>query len=343
MDFLTGSVRIARVAGINVRVHMLYLLWMAFQLIQARAGWKVELLFLGMLFVIILLHEFGHCFGARAVGGDAREILMWPLGGLAFAGAPMRAWPQFVTVACGPLVNVLFCVVSGVLLLATGTSELVLRLGFIPTIEYFGRSEIYGYIELIYTINLWLLVFNLLPIFPMDGGQLLRTILWPGFGLRQATIIATTVGLFGAAVLLGWGLGLFGGRASPMLIMIAIFGGLISYQQRAAAIHWHMSEDAPVQSVRWSERRRGFWSRLFGSGGGRARPVSPPAPSENPNPGGWEARIEEEQRVEVEVDRILKKVKEQGIHSLSYIERQTLERATRERQERERAYDRGDA
>jgi hypothetical protein len=63
-------------------------------------------------------------------------------------------------------------------------------------------------------------------------------------------------------------------------------------------------------------------------------------PEVNPNPGGWEAKRQEEERRETEVDRILKKVHEQGIHSLSYVERQTLERASRERQSREREFER---
>ena len=69
---------------------------------------------MAILFVSVLLHEFGHCFGARIMGGRGEEILMWPLGGLAFADPPRRPWPQLVTTVGGPLVNVVICLVTGV-------------------------------------------------------------------------------------------------------------------------------------------------------------------------------------------------------------------------------------
>ena len=114
MDFLNGSFRVGRLFGITIRVHILFVIWIAWRLIASGDGWQFHAAFLGMLFGIVLLHEFGHCFGARSVGGFAENILMWPLGGLAYAHAPMTPWAQFVTVASGPLVNVGFCVLAGV-------------------------------------------------------------------------------------------------------------------------------------------------------------------------------------------------------------------------------------
>lgn len=108
MDFLNGSFPLFRFAGISVRIHILFILFIGMRLLDGRGNFESELIFLTMLFGVVLLHEFGHCFGARAVGGDAENILLWPLGGLAYANAPMTPWAQFVTVACGPLVNVVF-------------------------------------------------------------------------------------------------------------------------------------------------------------------------------------------------------------------------------------------
>jgi hypothetical protein len=121
MNFLGGSIRIGQLFGINLRVHVLFLIWIGYILLTAPAEARLsEGLFWGMLFGIVLLHELGHCFGARIMGGEANDIMMWPLGGLAYAAAPMRPWPQFVTVAAGPAVNVLLCLISGTILATVG-------------------------------------------------------------------------------------------------------------------------------------------------------------------------------------------------------------------------------
>ena len=89
---LNWSLKLGRLFNIRLRVHLLFFLWVLFEFFRnlSKDGsimfWAVMVLF---FFVVVLTHEFGHCFGARAVGGDAEDILMWPLGGLAFAHAPM--------------------------------------------------------------------------------------------------------------------------------------------------------------------------------------------------------------------------------------------------------------
>ena len=350
MDFLGGSIRLFQFAGINVRVHSLYLIWMAFELINARGGFATELLYLLTLFLIILIHEFGHCFGARSVGGDAQEILMWPLGGLAFADAPMRAWPQFVTVACGPLVNVIFCLVSWLILAAQfgtlGVVSINPLVGSHVPWSAPGLPGWIGWLSMFYHINLILLAFNLLPVFPLDGGQLFRSIIWPFVGLQRATIIASVLGLVGAVGLAGLGVWTLNhGGSGISLIVIAAFGGFVSWQHLQAARGRMIHEEFITYEHAGRERRKGpgLWARLRGRGSGpTARPVEFPGAAANPNPGGWQARQEEAARLNAEVDRILTKVKESGIQSLTYIERQTLEHATRARQERERQYqDRG--
>ena len=269
---------------------------------------------------------------------------MWPLGGLAYAHAPMRPWPQFVTVVCGPLVNVIFCLLSAtVIFLASGGGLLPgvnpLDPGFI--VLGGGPAGLPTWIRHVFTfyhVNLLLLGFNLLPIYPLDGGQIFHAVIWPSLGLRRATTVACYVGLAGA-VLLGV-LGLRSGNS--MLLFIAVFGGMTCYQRlRMAQQGMLIEDDRFVPRYYGSARRRGFWSRLWR---GIARPGrrrdEGGRVSTNPNVGGWEARQTERQWLEAEVDRILKKVSEQGVHSLTYIERQTLERATRERQQEERQFQR---
>ena len=122
MNFLNGSFRIGQLFGINIRVHVLFVVYVGYILLTSGSHWRSEALFWGMLFGIVLVHEFGHCFGARSVGGDAENILMWPA---------RRGWRTH-THRCGrgrslsrsplgPLVNVLFCLISAVVVfVATG-------------------------------------------------------------------------------------------------------------------------------------------------------------------------------------------------------------------------------
>lgn len=352
MNFLSGAFPIGRLFGITIRVHMLFVLLMAFRLFQAGPAFRDELLFWTMLFGIVLIHEFGHCLAARSVGGDAEDILLWPLGGLAYAHAPMRPWPQFVTVAGGPLVNVIFCIVSAALIFA-GTQFNMLPgvnpLKPVPFVfgQVFEAAAWVPYVYIFYHVNLWLLAFNLLPIYPLDGGQLFHAMVWPFLGLQRATILACQVGLVGAGLLLFWAIR---GEGSGILVFIALFGGITCWQRMRAARQGYVVED-PAFTPTYDYRgpRRGFWARLFKTGGGRARREAAqarqygPVEFPNPNPGGWEAKQQAEREETAELDRILKKVSERGIQSLSYVERQTLERITPKRKDAEREYQRDNA
>lgn len=327
--FENGAIRIGEFFRITVRVHVLFFLLIAYWLITA-GDWRLELAFCVMLFGSVLLHEFGHCFGARSVGGDADNILMWPLGGLAYAHAPMRPWPQFVTVAAGPLVNVLLMVISAaILFVATGAWVVSLN----PFAGPAGlTAEWQFYVWQLFWLNQLLLYFNLLPVFPLDGGQLLRTLMWPALGLQRATIVASMLGV-GGAIVLG-GMGLMWERY--MLLAIALFGGMTSLQHYQAARAGMLVEDS-LPPNRPPRRRREGEGVL--SGVVRRRKKTE-AGEVNPNPGGWQDRVEEELALEREIDRILQKVHEEGIHSLSYVERQKLENATRRRRDQERDFER---
>lgn len=328
MNLLGGSLPVGRLFGIHIRIHMLFVVWMAFNLVQAGDAWPQTLTFLGMIFLIVLIHEFGHCFGARLVGGDAENIMLWPLGGLAYAEAPMRPWPQFVTIAAGPVVHPILCVVSAsVLVAATG------HWGFF-TLDPFrgpiGITETWQfYVWLFYKLNLILLYFNLLPIFPMDGGQLFRAILWPWLGLQRATILATQVGLVGAIVLayvgIQWG--------NILLVMIAAFGAFSSFQHLRFAQAGMLREDSVYDRLGQNPAYDTWWRKMFRIRRPRRTTVAPgPATQRATVPAQAAVAVEERfHEDEAELDRILKKVSSHGIGSLTYIEQQRLERITRAR------------
>src|SRR4051812_37752359 len=127
-DPMSWSIPVFRVFGIQVKVHIFFsvitigLFLRELTLLQYDNVWWLDMFLLTVvvLFGPVLLHEFGHCFGARYVGGDAREVLIWPLGGLAFTEIPHRWRALFVTVAAGPAVNVLICAVCVGVIAASG-------------------------------------------------------------------------------------------------------------------------------------------------------------------------------------------------------------------------------
>lgn len=334
LSFLDRRFRIGRVAGVTVYIHILYIVWMVFQFLPPSGGAAMTAIWLGMLFVAVLLHEYGHCLAAKSQGGSGDQILMWPLGGLAFTNAPMTPRAQFITVACGPLVNVGLGAVCAAVLISTTGDPQVVSLNPFRAVRFARLDPWQFYVGLFYWMNLSLFCFNMLPIFPMDGGQLFRVLLWPHLGLRQATMIATQVGMAGAVLLAVWGITL----ADTLLITIAIFGGITAFQHYQLARHGMLQEEwQPMRYDPPRSRRTGWWQRLAAW---LRQPPRRGASRMNPNPGAWEARQEEDRQREREIDRILKKVHDQGLQSLTYVERQTLERATRERQEREARADR---
>lgn len=185
-----GSFRLFRLAGIQVSLHWSWLLAGAY-IIEMRKGaysslgWNVaEYL---ALFLIVLMHEFGHALACRQTGGRAEQIVLWPLGGVAYVAPPPRAGAELWSIAAGPLVNVVLVPVLMVL------SSHAHAAGWGET-----APDAMGLLRTIAFINFGLLVFNLLPIYPLDGGQILRALLWFPLGPIRSLQIATTLGLIGA-------------------------------------------------------------------------------------------------------------------------------------------------
>ena len=186
-----GSFRLFRVVGINVHLHWSWLV-VAFWGVSSRQGlyespvWNlIEYL---SLFGIVLLHEFGHALACRQVGGQADQIVLWPLGGVAYVSPPDRPGPQLWSIAAGPLVNVILIPVI------MGVAWAVNASGVAAT-----SNDFWTWLSTLATINFTILIFNLLPVYPLDGGQILRSLLWFGVGPRRSMLIATGIGLAGTA------------------------------------------------------------------------------------------------------------------------------------------------
>lgn len=183
-----GSIRLFQFSGISVFLHWSWFLVAVYE-IQTRPGrypsiiWSV-LEYLA-LFLIVLLHEFGHSLACRQVGGRADQIVLWPLGGVAYVDPPPRPGATLWSIAAGPLVNVALLPVLWIL------TSLSRSLSSMPDVHTLLRS--------VYIIDLVLLVFNMLPIYPLDGGQIFRSLLWFVIGRARSLMVAAGLGLIGAA------------------------------------------------------------------------------------------------------------------------------------------------
>jgi Zn-dependent protease len=209
-----GSIRLFRFAGIDLFVHWSWLLVAVFE-IRNRADRDTSLTWNVLeyltLFCVVMLHEFGHALACRQVGGQANQIMLWPLGGVAFVNPPPRPAATLWSIAAGPLVNVallLLTLGSGVAARAIGGNAL--------------NPNAVGFLHDLAFINIGLLVFNLLPVYPLDGGQILRALLWFVLGRTRSLFVASAIGLVGVVAL--FGLALIWG--SIWLAILAVFVSL---------------------------------------------------------------------------------------------------------------------
>ncbi|HYF03646.1 MAG TPA: site-2 protease family protein, partial [Patescibacteria group bacterium] len=221
------SVKVARVSGIDVKIHITFLLLLTW------IGWanyrnggmpaaQEAVLFILALFACVLLHEFGHAFAARRYGIKTPDITLLPIGGLArLERMPDKPVQELVVAIAGPMVNV---VIALILLIFTGA------VGDLKNIVNFSARGANPVADLI-SINIILVIFNMVPALPMDGGRVLRALLAMRMNHARATQIASTIGQ-GIAFLFGlWGI-LSG---NLMLILIAVFVYMGASQEAAMA------------------------------------------------------------------------------------------------------------
>jgi Zn-dependent protease/predicted transcriptional regulator len=218
------SVKIARIAGIDVYMHLTFLLllgWIALNYYLPHQSAQEALqgvLFVLAVFTVVVLHEFGHALAARRYDVQTRDITLLPIGGVArLARIPEEPKQELVIAIAGPLVNVVIAALLYAGIEATGGFSSV-------SPEALQRGDANAalaipFAERLFAVNVFLVVFNMIPAFPMDGGRVLRAILAMFLDYAQATNVAALIGqgiafLFGAA-------GLFGGN--PILLFIALF------------------------------------------------------------------------------------------------------------------------
>jgi stage IV sporulation protein FB len=211
---MTWSFPIARLLGSEVRIHatfLLFLLWIGVaRYLEGGASAAAEgVVLMIAIFACVLAHEFGHALAARRYGIETPDITLLPIGGLArLERMPEKPGQEVVVALAGPAVNL---VIAALLILALGAGP---DMGALQALDSPEASPL----AQLASVNLFLVLFNLIPAFPMDGGRVLRALLALRRGQVEATNIAARVGQ-ALAFVFGF-LGLLG---NPMLLFIAIF------------------------------------------------------------------------------------------------------------------------
>jgi len=211
---MRGSIRLGRFFGVPVYIHLTFLLLLGVLgfFSFARAGLAAAVSTVAMIsavFACVVLHEFGHVLAARYFGIPTRDVTLLPIGGLArLARMPEKPSQELVVALAGPAVN------------------LAIAAALFPVFVLTASPFVFQLLA----INIVLLVFNLLPAFPMDGGRVLRALMAQRMSYVAATNLAATIGR-GMAILFGVA-GLFG---NPMLMFIAVFVWFGAGQEAAMA------------------------------------------------------------------------------------------------------------
>jgi stage IV sporulation protein FB len=231
------SLNIGSIAGTTIRLHitfLLFLVWIFFASFASggtAAAWY-SLAFMVLLFACVVAHEFGHIFMARRFGVTTPTVTLLPIGGVAqLERIPEKPWEEFLVAVAGPAVNV---VIAAVLVMFFGAS--------LDSRNLVGvDNSAVNMLDRLAVVNVFLVLFNMIPAFPMDGGRVLRAALASRLGYVRATEIAATIGQF-VAFALGF-LGLFG---NPLLIFIAIFVYLAAASEAQLVAVRAMSRGVPV-------------------------------------------------------------------------------------------------
>jgi Zn-dependent protease len=248
------SLKLGRFLGIKLYVHwtfsllVLYVAYLAYS--QGGGPWDIayQLAMLLTLFLCVTLHEYGHAMAARAFGIRTLDITLLPIGGLArLERMPRIPWQELIVAVAGPAVNVVIALVAGVALFATGILSLAGLPGgeAAPPVNDTLLMLSASFLGWLFLVNMLLVVFNMIPAFPMDGGRVLRSLLAMVTDYRRATWMASRVGLL-AAILMGIG-GLMVGL--PFLPLIALFIAWAGYMEARQVELTETVRGIPVSAV----------------------------------------------------------------------------------------------
>jgi Zn-dependent protease len=301
--------------------------------------WMDAAMLMGLLCISVLLHELGHCYAARRLDGEANEVLLWPLGGLARVDLPHSPRAHFLTAAAGPAVNLVLCVCCALAM------AIVLERPFRPAwnplpsgwypyrVTPAGAADLYvwGSAEAITTGNIaaiilarlfyvnWVLfLLNVVLVgFPMDGGRMLQSALWPTVGYRQATLYAVYAGFVCMIALLIACVAM----NEIMAVLLAIFIYMACKQE------WFLLETGGEDSLFGYDFSQGYTS-LEREEGVAAKPQPNFVKRWLQRRAERKRQLEQEQQVaeEIRMDDLLDKIQRHGKESLTEEEHRFLKR-----------------
>lgn len=302
---LGSSIQMFWAGGLQVRMNTWALLAAIVYLAigVAALDFPQRLLTIGVLLVLVLLHESGHCLVTTLVHGSVDELLLWPLGGLVDARPPRRPLAVLASTLAGPAVNAAICAGCWLALRSLPDSAPVILNPFAIVLPPAAWSDPRFYLLLVFDLSYLMMLLNLLPVVPLDGGRVLQCALWPVMGYARSLVCA-----FNISVLLATTLALVSLAAAawlPCCVMLACL--VVSAQRRAVMLAAGVNGDSSLDG-RMPRPRRHHLNRLA----------------------KWRARrqIRREEAESIRVDEILIKVYHSGMRSLSWAEKRLLRRAT---------------
>ena len=339
-DLVGWNLPLGRWAGIRVRLHVFFVLLVVFVLHFAwRDGhddiFQYVAAGLAILFFSVLAHELGHCYAARRLGGRVDQIVLWPLGGLAQQHVGHHPHEELIAASAGPLVNLALCVLTAVPLALFEPWPAVA--GLLNPLQAPLWHEGFTWLDVLsqaFWFNWLLLLVNLLPAVPLDGGRILRALLWQKIGYRSAVQQAARVAQVMAVAILiaAW----FSHQDYPYApLPLALLGVLLFFSAR---------QEAERQD---RETEDGLFGYDFSQGyTSLEKQFDAPSRKHSPGPvrqwlqGRRDARQLRQQQIEQEDDRrvddVLARLHETGRESLSEDDRALLDRVSARYRNRQR-------
>ena len=244
---MKANLGLGSIFGIKIKIHWTFfflIAWIVFD--ELKRGGSTESILFNLTFVIavffcVVLHELGHALTAKRFGVKTEKITLLPIGGMAsFDKIPESPKQELLVVIAGPLVNV----VIAILLYFIVPVEELFNQSFTDAYEVFASFTFQNFLFFLFIVNVSLVLFNMIPAFPMDGGRLLRALLAMKMNRAKATQIAASIGQFIAAIFL-----LIGLLYNPFLIFIALFIFLGAYGENQMVQHLQLIKGHTVEEA----------------------------------------------------------------------------------------------
>nr|WP_321247871.1 site-2 protease family protein [uncultured Psychroserpens sp.] len=244
---MKANLNLGSISGIKIKIHWTFfflIAWIVFD--ELKRGGSSESILFNIAFVLavflcVVLHELGHALTAKRFGVKTEKITLLPIGGMAsFDKIPESPKQEFLIVIAGPLVNV---VIAILLYFIIPVKELFNQ-SFTDAYGIFASFSFQNFLFFLFIVNVGLVIFNMIPAFPMDGGRLLRALLAMKINRAKATQIASGIGQFIAVVFL-----LIGLLYNPFLIFIALFIFLGAYGENQMVQHLELLKGHTVEEA----------------------------------------------------------------------------------------------